>query len=64
MIDPNPSRAVGAKPILTERVDAGLIGGAVVQIGDMAYDTSLASNLERFGRELTDRVAAMTGRAT
>jgi len=27
----------GAEPILTERVDPAIIGGSVVQIGDMAY---------------------------
>jgi len=52
-----------ATPILTERVDPEILGGAVVQVGDMAYDTSLASNLARFGRELTGRVEAMTGGA-
>lgn len=56
-------RKFGAKPILTERVNPAIIGGAIVQVGDMAYDTSLASSLARFGRQLTDRVAAMTDKA-
>ena len=52
------ARTFGAEPILTTRTDPGIIGGAIVQVGDKAYDASLASDLARFARKLTHRVAA------
>lgn len=51
-------RTFGARPVLAERVEANIIGGAVIQVGEVAYDASLAADLVRFGRDLTDRMAA------
>ena len=58
------ARTFAAEPILTMRTDPAIIGGAVVQVGDKAYDASLASDLVRFARELTHSVAAQSARGT
>ncbi len=47
--------ALGAEPILTRRVDPGLIGGAVVRVGDTVYDGSVASQLELVRQQMIDR---------
>jgi len=48
-------RRTGREPILVERVDAGLIGGLVVRIGDDKFDSSVASDLARLERGLLAR---------
>ncbi len=56
------ARTFDAEPILTMRTDPDIIGGAVIQVGDKAYDATLASDLERFARDLTHSVAARSAR--
>ena len=57
------ARTFSAKAVVTARVDANILGGAVIQVGDSVYDASLTSDLAKFDRQLTDRVAAAGGRA-
>ncbi len=47
--------ALRAEPILTRRVDPGLIGGAVVRVGDTVYDGCVASQLELVHQQMIDR---------
>lgn len=49
--------AVGAKVVLTEKVDPRLLGGLVVQIGDDRYDASVARELERMRLRFSERLA-------
>jgi F-type H+-transporting ATPase subunit delta len=44
--------ALGKEPVLNVRVDPGLIGGLVVQVGDKVYDSSVRSRLEAFRTQL------------
>lgn len=43
---------LGREVVLTPRVDAGILGGAVVTMGDKVYDGSLAGRLGRFRRQI------------
>lgn len=56
-------RTFNAAPVLTTRIDPSILGGVMVQVGDVVYDASMASGLARFAGELTDRVGAMGARA-
>jgi len=47
--------ALGAEPIVSRQVDPGLIGGAVVRVGDTVYDGSLASQLQLVRQQMIDR---------
>jgi F-type H+-transporting ATPase subunit delta len=47
--------ALGGEPILQTEVDPNLIGGLVVQVGDVVFDGSLASNLARLREQLINR---------
>jgi F-type H+-transporting ATPase subunit delta len=47
----------GREPILHERVDASLIAGMVVQVGDDKFDTSASSALERLEGALFERAS-------
>jgi len=47
--------ALGAEPILSQRVDSGLIGGAMVRVGDTVYDGSVAGQLELVRQQMIDR---------
>src|SRR5437762_3563210 len=49
------SRAVGRDPGLDTRVDAGLLGGMTVQVGDVLYDASVRTRLERIRNQLLER---------
>ena len=40
-------KSINAQPILTTRVDEGLIGGAVLRIGDRVYDASILAQLAK-----------------
>jgi F-type H+-transporting ATPase subunit delta len=46
---------LGGEPILQTEVDPNLIGGLVVQVGDVVFDGSLASNLGRLREQLINR---------
>lgn len=46
--------ATGKSVVLEARVDAGLIGGMVAQVGSRVYDASIRSRLERLTLTLTD----------
>ncbi|HUU83422.1 MAG TPA: ATP synthase F1 subunit delta [Phycisphaerae bacterium] len=50
-------RRTGRKPLINEEVDASLLGGLVVQIGDEKLDCSISSRLRRLRQ-------AMRGRAS
>lgn len=45
----------GATPILSEEVDASLIGGLVVRVGDQVYDASIRRRLEQIREDLMRR---------
>ena len=57
------ARTFSARVVLTTRIDPNILGGAVIQVGDLVYDASLASDLAKFDRQLTDRVASAGSRA-
>ena len=46
---------LGGEPILDQQVDPNLIGGAVLQVGDMIYDGSIARQLQNLRQQMTDR---------
>jgi F-type H+-transporting ATPase subunit delta len=45
----------GFDPILVESVDASLIGGLVIQVGDTVYDSSLRSRLKQLEGRLVEK---------
>jgi F-type H+-transporting ATPase subunit delta len=45
------------EPILQQRTDPALIGGAVIRIGDMVYDGSVANQLKNLREEMIQRTA-------
>ncbi len=47
--------ALGGEPILQTEVDPSLIGGLVVQVGDVVFDGSLSANLARLREQLITR---------
>jgi F-type H+-transporting ATPase subunit delta len=47
--------ALGGEPILETAVDPGLIGGAVLRVGDTVYDGSIACQLKRLHHQILDR---------
>ena len=49
--------AVGGEPVLERVVDPGLIGGAVVRVGDIVHDASIANQLKTIRRQMIDRSA-------
>jgi F-type H+-transporting ATPase subunit delta len=51
-LDDRLGRMLAATPIVTYAVDAALIGGLVVQIGDDVYDASLRSRLQQLRHRL------------
>ncbi len=48
--------ALGADPILITRVDASVLGGTVVRIGDRVIDDSLAGALNKIKKTLATRI--------
>lgn len=48
---------LGCEPMLDQQVDPNLIGGAVLQVGDMIYDGSIARQLQKLRQQMTDRSA-------
>ncbi|MCE5327273.1 MAG: ATP synthase F1 subunit delta [Planctomycetaceae bacterium] len=53
--------ALGAEIILTSAVDAGIVGGAVVKVGQSVYDASVAGRLRRVRDELKARLSGQRG---
>ncbi len=51
------SRQTGKSAQLVETVDPSIIGGVVLQIGDIKYDMSVASNLDKLSKALSARTA-------
>jgi F-type H+-transporting ATPase subunit delta len=49
---------LGAKALLTTRVKADLLGGAVVRIGDRVFDASIAAELKRLRAALLEKRTA------
>jgi F-type H+-transporting ATPase subunit delta len=49
------SAMLGKQAVLVERVDAAILGGLVVKIGDRQYDGSLRRGLARLREKLTER---------
>ncbi len=45
----------GFEPILQETVDASLLGGVVLQVGDTVYDSSLRSQLKQLKDRLVEK---------
>jgi F-type H+-transporting ATPase subunit delta len=46
---------LGGEPMVEHRVQPGLIGGAVVRVGDTIYDGSIATQLENLREQMIDR---------
>ena len=46
---------LGSEPILEQTVDASLIGGAILRIGDVVYDGSVANQLKNLREKMSDR---------
>lgn len=51
------SRFTGMSAVLEERVDADLVGGVVLRVGDRKIDTSVAGELERIHDVLVERAS-------
>ena len=45
------------EPVIEQKVDPSLIGGAVLRVGDMIYDGSIANQLQELRRKVSDRSA-------
>lgn len=48
-------KALGGEPLLQTEVDPDLIGGLIVQVGDVVFDGSLSSNLARLREQMITR---------
>ncbi len=51
------SQSLGKQVRLKESVDASLVGGMVIRVGDTVYDSSVASRIEKMGRAARDGFA-------
>ncbi|OYD08008.1 F0F1 ATP synthase subunit delta [Paludifilum halophilum] len=45
---------IGKKLVITNRVDAEILGGIIVKVGDRLYDGSLSGKLDRFRKQLAE----------
>lgn len=45
------------EPVLRQRTDPGLIGGAVIRVGDVVYDGSIANQLQNLRQRMSQRSA-------
>lgn len=54
-VEETASALSGRKPVTEWRVDESLLGGLVVQIGDLRYDNSARSQIEACRERLLDR---------
>jgi F-type H+-transporting ATPase subunit delta len=48
-------KSLGGEPLLETSVDPGLIGGAVLRLGDTVYDGSIANQLKELRHQIRDR---------
>ena len=48
---------LGGEPLFQQETDPGLIGGAVLRIGDTVYDGSVANQLHNLRQQMIDRTA-------
>jgi F-type H+-transporting ATPase subunit delta len=48
---------LGGEPVLEQVTDPQLIGGAVLRLGDVVYDGSIANQLEKLRQQVFDRSA-------
>jgi F-type H+-transporting ATPase subunit delta len=53
-LDEGLGRAKGRKVILSSRVDATILGGAVTRLGSMVYDGSVTTQLQRMKESLIE----------
>jgi F-type H+-transporting ATPase subunit delta len=53
----NLRRLLGGEPVVTREVDPALIGGAVLRVGDVVYDGSIANQLHTVRQQMIDRSA-------
>jgi F-type H+-transporting ATPase subunit delta len=47
--------ALGQEPVIEQRTDPELIGGAVIRVGDTLYDASVARQLQTLRQQMIDR---------
>lgn len=47
-------KAIGAKPTVKMRVDKNLLGGVVLQVGDVRYDASVAGDLAKLRDQILE----------
>jgi F-type H+-transporting ATPase subunit delta len=47
--------ALGGEPVLQQVVEPGVIGGAVVRVGDTVYDATIATQLQNLRQQMIDR---------
>lgn len=52
--------ALGAAPVLKLSVDANLLGGMVVRVGDRVFDDSIAARLQSLRKDLLEKAALQT----
>jgi F-type H+-transporting ATPase subunit delta len=48
---------LGGEPVIQQEVDPGLIGGAVLRIGDTIYDGSVANQLQNLRQQMIEKSA-------
>lgn len=48
---------IDGEPVLEQRVDPDLIGGAVIRVGDVVYDGSIANQLKQLSQRMSQRSA-------
>lgn len=46
----------GKEVILESKIDASILGGFILRVGDLRYDASVASKLENLKREFTNNI--------
>ena len=48
-------KSLGKKPFFETKIDASLIGGVMLRVGDTVYDASVATQLEKIRTQMIDR---------
>ena len=51
----NLRKLLGGEPFVQRDVDPKLIGGAVLRVGDIVYDGSIANQLQTIRQQMIDR---------
>jgi len=52
------AEALRAEPVLSLRVDRGLLGGMTLRIGDQLFDASVRTELRRLQQRLAEELTA------